>query len=152
MPFSVSKKETMLDQKTIKKPHYLEFEKHHPNDDKLVNISVAEFFEKYNITIKRIYFIETDNNKSKRGNHAHINQDQILILQEGFAKLVLTNSNGKKIRLEINKTPLLVPAGYWIELFMSENTKIMCLASQTYKHLKSITDKSVFLKIDNTKK
>lgn len=94
--------------------------------------------------IKRIYFLSSKN-KTIRGNHAHLNQFQILILMEGSAKLVLTNRKGVITHWNLIQGPVIVPKEYWIELHMEESTNILCLASNTYEKLNSIYDKKNFL-------
>lgn len=127
-------------------PQYLTYKKKQHNIDQDVVISVFEFFENYKLSFKRMYFLETQATKTVRGKHAHINQDQVFILQEGSASIFLTNKVGKIEQFEIKKIPLLVPAGFWIELHMSVYTKVLCLATQPYSQLKTISNKELFLK------
>jgi hypothetical protein len=94
--------------------------------------------------IQRIYFLNS-REETIRGNHAHLNQFQILILISGSAKLDLTDKNGIKTSWDLKKLPVFIPKNHWIELHMEEHTQVLCLASLTYDKLITVKNKQEFL-------
>jgi hypothetical protein len=94
--------------------------------------------------IKRIYFL-TSTQKTIRGNHAHLNQFQILILINGDAQLKLIDCKGATTEWNLDFGPVLIPKNYWIELNMAEFSKVLCLASSTHSELKSQYNMNNFL-------
>lgn len=127
----------------MNRPKYLNAENFYLDDG--AQLEVFELFEHLNISIKRIYFISSKEGKSIRGHHAHTNQDQVFILLFGEAEISLLNQLGKTEQFSIVNKPLFIPRNYWIELSLMENTKVICLATEPYKNLKSVSDKKVFL-------
>lgn len=95
--------------------------------------------------VKRVYSTATGATGSLRGKHAHLNQSQLLLLCKGKAKLKLTSRSRKEYTYQLDADYVYVPQEYWIELDMAPNSLIMCLASEEYKNLESITDKEAFL-------
>jgi hypothetical protein len=94
--------------------------------------------------IERIYFLKSKE-KTIRGNHAHLNQFQILILVSGDASLILSDKNGTSTNWDLETAPVFIPENHWIELYMGENSNVLCLASSSYKDLKTLRDKNEFL-------
>jgi spore coat polysaccharide biosynthesis predicted glycosyltransferase SpsG len=95
--------------------------------------------------IKRIYILSSKASTT-RGNHAHLNQFQFLILINGSAELKLTNSSGNSTEWNLKAGPVFIPKKHWIELFLGESTKVLSLASSTYLKLQTIHKKDEFLK------
>lgn len=124
----------------IIKPHSIEVN----NGQK--EIDIFEIQKLAHFSVNRFYILYTEKNIANRGNHAHLNQRQILVNLEGKAKVTLISQSGKIHQFQLKDNALYIPAAYWIELKMSSYTKIACLAEQSYEDLKTIKDKSVFLK------
>jgi dTDP-4-dehydrorhamnose 3,5-epimerase-like enzyme len=95
--------------------------------------------------VKRVYTLISSDKTSIRGNHAHMNQSQMLYLLHGKAEMKLTDQSGAESHWIMSAKCLLVPSSYWIELSMAANTTILCFASQPYSDLETIFDKDVFL-------
>lgn len=113
--------------------------------DQDVSIDVIEIERVFGVVVKRMYFIETGKYSSVRGNHAHINQEQVLILLGGNAQLSLTNSIGNCTNWNLSKAPVFVPRNHWIELELDPSSKVLCLASEQYDRLVSVKNKEEFL-------
>lgn len=130
-------------------PYYLESDNVSFKKDDF-DINIYEIFKFLNLSVKRFYFLKSRSKKSLRGGHAHMNQAQVFINIHGFANLKATNSNGHVFKFELNESekPLYVPSNFWIELELMPHSKVLCLASESYSKLKSINDKTLFLKKD----
>ncbi|HXA02186.1 MAG TPA: FdtA/QdtA family cupin domain-containing protein, partial [Cytophagaceae bacterium] len=73
----------------IKEPYIIEFEK--IGDPEVGFISVAENQQDFPFDIKRIYWVYETPAGVDRGNHAHINGQQVLVAVHGSAKIYLNN-------------------------------------------------------------
>lgn len=129
----------------MKKPHFIKFSNFDFYDGDF-SINIVEMEADLNMTVKRFYFLESLEGSYTRGNHAHLNQDQIFIKQKGLLEVKLTSRDGAESFWKLENNPLFVPANYWIEVFLSKHSSVLCLASQSYKNLISISDKEEFLR------
>lgn len=108
-------------------------------------IDYFELEQKLNFTAGRLYFLNTFSLPSTRGQHAHVNQNQIIYKLAGKATVFLTDKNGITKTWQLDKNLLYIPSNYWIEIRMASHTKILCLASLPYDQLNTIFDKDQFL-------
>jgi len=108
-------------------------------------IDFFELEQKLNFTAKRLYFLNTNSLPSTRGQHAHVNQNQIVLKLTGKATVLLTDKNGITQTWQLEKDLLYIPSNYWIEIKMAARSKILCLASLPYDQLNTIFDKDQFL-------
>lgn len=129
---------------TPKNPIFLDFAKLE-FEELDFTIQFAEMWEKYGVVFKRIYFLNSGNKAGIRGNHAHLNQDQVFIKFYGNIGIKLVDSFGKETSLIIEDKPLFVPKNYWIELEFEPNSSLLCLATKAFSELETISDKSQFL-------
>ena len=126
-----------------KTPFYLTFQSNKIEDIGFEHWILDNLIVKNNY-IKRMYVLSS-RDKTIRGNHAHLNQFQILILISGKARVTLTNSFGEVSDWELEIGPVFIPPKHWIELEMDTSSKVICLASSTYSKLKTVHNKIEFL-------
>jgi hypothetical protein len=110
-----------------------------------VSISFFELNHVIPFEVKRVYTISTAEKESLRGQHAHINQDQVIICINGSASASITSDSGVNYSFNINLKALYIPANHWIEINMQQYSTILCFSSQHYNHLISTFDKKKFL-------
>ena len=111
------------------------------------SLSILDDLEQFIPSIRRLYFLASSFEPVVRGNHAHLNQHQILFLIEGKATLNLESVVGEKFSFKFDGRGILIPPKYWIELEMDSHSKVLCLASQAYCKLLSINKKEAFSKL-----
>jgi len=115
------------------------------NDETTINI--CELNNEIPFHVKRIYSLILPKINISRGKHAHLNQMQLILVLDGKLEIELTNTKNEKFQfvLENNTQSLLIPENYWIELRSLLPTVAVCLASQHFKDLETITDIHSFL-------
>lgn len=83
-------------------------------------------------TIARVFFI-TSELPELRGDHAHIRCNQAFICTLGNVKIICKDGiDEEEFELTTLDRVLLVPAGIWVNLFMSERTSIAVLTDLPY--------------------
>lgn len=122
-----------------------QFQQHGDNRGQLVSL------EEYNdipFKIKRVYYMYDTSKGVTRGCHAHKSLEQILICIHGSCKILLDNGIEKKIvYLEKPYEGLYVPNNMWREMYdFSEDTVLICLASDIYNESDYIRNYEDFLK------
>lgn len=115
------------------------------NDETTINI--CELNNEIPFEVNRIYSLILPKVNICRGKHAHVNQMQLILVLDGKLEIELTNTNNEKFQfiVENNARALLIPENYWIELRSLLPTVAVCLASQHFKDLQTITDIHSFL-------
>jgi hypothetical protein len=83
---------------------------------------------------KRIYWIHGVKEETKRGGHYHHKLEQVIVCISGKLEVSLENLKGIKKAYILNKPSkaLYVPSGYWRDIIFSENTILLCIASEKY--------------------
>ena len=127
-------------------PHFIEIKSIHGEENHFI-IDVFELTQICPFEVKRIYTLKTIDKDSNRGKHAHLNQSQILYLQEGKAEVTLMNEYGNITIWELSEKCLFIPEKYWIDLHMAAHSIILCIASQPYDSLITVFDKKSFLNL-----
>jgi hypothetical protein len=129
----------------MKEPYIIEFEK--IGDPEVGFISVAENQKDLPFDVKRIYWVYETPKAVERGNHAHLQGEQVLVLVNGSAKIHLTNSQEKEyvFSLSNRSTGLFIPALYWRRLELSKDAIVLCIASKGYDENDYIRDYQKFL-------
>jgi oxalate decarboxylase/phosphoglucose isomerase-like protein (cupin superfamily) len=115
------------------------------DDDVFINIFELKGLIPFEV--KRIYTIQVGEKESVRGNHAHLNQEQVIFILKGNALVELTDVFGKTYRLTTHDKAIYIPPRYWIVIKPSANSIILSFASLPYGELISIFDKQEFLKL-----
>lgn len=110
-------------------------------------INICELNSEIPFDVKRIYSLILPKVNICRGKHAHLNQMQLILVLDGKLEIELTNVKNEKFQfvLENNAQAILIPENYWIELRSLLPTVAVCLASQHFKDLETITDIQSFL-------
>jgi dTDP-4-dehydrorhamnose 3,5-epimerase-like enzyme len=127
-------------------PQKIIIDTRHFIDDTIINI--WEFTSSFPIPVKRVYSLIFAAKNIERGNHAHLNQDQIIYVLSGKVQLTLTDKLFVKheFTLENNSEAILIPSGFWLTLTSLEPSVVICFASQLFNDLETVTDINNFLK------
>lgn len=104
--------------------------------------------------IKRVYYMYDTGENVRRGFHAHMQLEQILVCIHGTCKILLDNGEEKKIvSLEKPYEGLYVSNDMWREMFdFSPDAVLLVLASEYYNEEDYIRDYEMFLDFVNKKK
>lgn len=96
-------------------------------------ISVAEG-DTIPFDIKRVYWTYHTPQDVVRGNHAHIDLEQVLVAVSGVIEIEVTLQNGEKKQFTLNSPNkgLYLPNMCWRTMKYSHNAVQMCLASAVY--------------------
>jgi dTDP-4-dehydrorhamnose 3,5-epimerase-like enzyme len=129
----------------IKEPYIIEFKK--IGTPEVGFISVAENQKDFPFDVKRIYWVYETPSEIGRGNHAHIQGEQVVVVLNGSAKIHLTDVREKEyaFSLESRNTGLFIPAMYWRRLELSKDAIVLCMASKGYDDKDYIRDYQEFL-------
>ena len=99
--------------------------------------------------IKRVFYIYGTKYNVKRGQHANLNSEFVLINIAGKSKVKIDDGNESKI-FELNRphTGIYIPRMYWKEMYdFSDDAILLCLASEYYDDGEYIRDYFKFKKI-----
>ena len=124
-------------------------------------IGVLNCINQINFSTKRIFYIDgfsmvsefnkeyfdNQNINSKRGLHANINFDELLIIIDGEILMNMTDKDSKKITKNLKKNDIFyVPRMNWIEFeILNEKTIIFVLANENIENSKSIHNFNEFI-------
>lgn len=99
--------------------------------------------------IKRVYYMYDTGKDVRRGFHAHISLEQILICIHGSCKILLDNGDEKKIvSLEKPYEGLYISNDMWREMYdFSEDAVLLVLASDYYKEEDYVRNYEEFLRL-----
>ena len=111
------------------KPRIFSLKEH---SDERGSLTSVEFPE---LAMRRFYYIESSNTNSRRGFHAHKNLTQIFIPLVGSWRLsLLKHGETQDIKLIAGQNYLLLPPGYWREIYSLEDFSILgVLADDIYR-------------------
>ena len=125
-------------------PHFVSFEQ--IGTPALGYISIAEVTDNVPFKVKRVYWTYFTPNHVERGNHAHIELEQIIVCVSGIIEFKLENVSGQQFNFILNEPSkgLYIPPGYWREMKFSHNAVLLCLASLRYDEKDYIRDYSEF--------
>ena len=121
-------------------PHFVSFEQ--IGTPVLGYISIAEAEDNVPFKVKRVYWTYFTPNHVERGNHAHINLEQIIVSVSGIIKFKLENVHGQEFNFILDEPSkgLYIPPGFWREMQFSHNAVLLCLASLKYEEKDYIRD------------
>lgn len=125
-------------------PHIIKFDK--IGTPSLGYISVTEVEKNVPFDIKRVYWTYFTPNHVKRGHHAHIDLQQIIVAVSGIIEFQLEDRAGNKHNFTLDNPDigLYIPNGYWREIQFSHNAVLLCLASEQYDESDYIRDYNQF--------
>jgi hypothetical protein len=101
--------------------------------------------------IKRLFllnnFYDLNENNNKRGLHANINFDEIIIVNEGYIDVKIIKKNKEEIEFRLNKNECLYfSRGYWLEFIIgNSSTSITVLANVIQSESISMYDFDKFI-------
>jgi len=123
-------------------PYLIEFTR--IGNEAIGYVNVIEKFSPFKF--KRIYWTIDTPTSVQRGNHAHKNLEQLLVVVSGEVAISLEDQQGNKFKylLEANTSGLYVPPMYWRTLNFSDKSILLCLASQSYSESDYIRDYATF--------
>jgi len=126
------------------KPYWIHFTG--IGDPEVGYISVAQGNIHVPFDIKRVYWVYFTPEYIERGNHAHIHCRQILIAVSGRVEVELENIKGETVTFLLDSPDqgVYVPVMYWRRIHMSQDSVLLCLASDIYDEDDYIRDYDVF--------
>lgn len=128
-------------------PHYLSFNKiGNPN---LGYISVAENNENIPFEVQRVYWTYYTPQDVKRGGHAHLALEQVIVAVSGTITFTTEDLAGNKNEfiLDSPEKGLFIPKHIWRDIKFSHNAVLLCMASEKYAEDDYIREYQDFLKL-----
>ena len=109
-------------------------------------LGVIESSKQCEFSIKRQYYLKSENTKITRGHHSHKKLKQLMVCLKGRAVLKFEGPCGKYcFDLDDKKHKgIIVPEGYWREIELFPNTILSILASEKYEEEDYIRDYQEF--------
>ena len=105
--------------------------------------------------IKRIFYIYGSDDTVVRGQHANRRTEFVLINVAGQSKVRVKDGKGNEAVFSLNRphTGIYLPKMVWKDMYdFSEDSVLLCLASEHYDAKEYIRDYDEFLKIVNEEK
>jgi dTDP-4-dehydrorhamnose 3,5-epimerase-like enzyme len=104
-------------------------------DDPRGSLTIAEADRDIPFAIERVYHLHGVPTGGRRGGHAHLRLEQLLIAVAGSFDVVLDDGTARRrVRLDDPRTGLYIPPGVWRELeSFAEGTVCVVLASMPYE-------------------
>lgn len=115
-------------------------------NDEIGFISVIEKSKSIPFDVKRVYWTYNVPANTKRGMHAHKLLQQIIIAITGKLKFVLEDKKGNtsEFILDTPSKALYIPSGFWRDIYFSETSTLLSLASLEYTEDDYIRDYDFF--------
>ena len=98
---------------------------------------------------KRVFYIYKSQRDVVRGQHANRVTDFVLINVAGKSKVKIMDGRGNEVVYSLNRpnTGIYIPHMIWKEMYdFSEDSVLLCLASEHYNTDEYIRDYDIFLK------
>ncbi len=132
----------------IKRPYEISFPK--IGNSPLGYISIAEN-EKLPFVPKRVYWTYFTPEEVERGNHAHYDLEQILIVVVGKVILNVETINGEKYTFVLDRPDkgVFLPKMTWRTMKYTHNAVQVCIASKEYQESDYIRDYDEFKKMSS---
>ena len=102
--------------------------------------------------IKRIFYIYGSDSEVVRGQHANRKSEFVLINVSGTSKVKVKDGKGNEAVFSLNRphTGIYLPQMVWKDMYdFSEDSVLLCLASEHYDPNEYIRDYDEFVKIVN---
>ena len=132
--------------KNIEKVKMLEFPQ---NGDERGKLVVVEGNGNIPFDIKRVFYIYGSDKDVIRGQHANRKTEFVLINVAGKSKVKIKDGEGNEIVFCLNRphTGLYIPTMVWKDMYdFSEDSVLLCLASEHYDSSEYIRDYSEYVK------
>ena len=110
------------------------------------NLIAIEGLNDIPFDIKRVYYLIKTKENVRRGYHAHLNLDQVLLVVSGSCKVMVDDGNRKEeFKLDNVQKGLRIKNLVWREMFeFSSDCVLLVLASDHYNEEDYIRDYSEF--------
>lgn len=105
--------------------------------------------------IKRIFYIYGSDSEVVRGQHANRRTEFVLINVAGTSKVKVKDGKGNEAIFSLNRphTGIYLPRMVWKDMYdFSEDSVLLCLASEHYDAAEYIRDYGDFVRIVNEEK
>lgn len=124
-----------------------------PHGDERGQLVAAEVGKEIPFIVKRVYYIYDTIEGVRRGFHAHINLEQILICVSGSCKIHLDDgSETAEVLLDKPFEGLYIANNMWREMYdFSKDAVLLVLASELYNEEDYIRDYDRFLELVKSK-
>lgn len=122
------------------------------NGDERGHLVVVEGRQDVPFDIKRIFYIYGSDKSVVRGKHANRCSEFVLINVAGTSKVKVKDGKGNEVVFSLNRphTGVYIPKMVWKEMYeFSEDSVLLCLASEHYDAQEYIRDYDNFVKILN---
>lgn len=116
--------------------------------DERGRLVIVEGLKDIPFEIKRIFYIYGTEKNTIRGKHANRNSEFVLINVSGTSKVNVKDGKGNEAIYYLNRphTGIYLPKMVWKEMYdFSEDSVLLCLASEIYDANEYIRDYSEFL-------
>ena len=127
----------------------IEFPEH---GDERGHLVVLEGNKDIPFEIKRIFYIYGSDSDVVRGKHANRKTKFVLVNVAGTSKVRVEDGRGNEMVISLNRphTGIYFPEMIWKEMYdFSEDSVLLCIASEPYDNSEYIRDYDEFLKIIN---
>jgi len=103
-------------------------------DDETGFLSFAENKSLIPFDVKRVYWVYATPNFIERGNHGHLETEQLCIAIQGKIEFQLEDLNGLQSNFVLSAPDhgLFIPKGYWRRILYRGNAVLLVLASTNY--------------------
>lgn len=128
----------------MKTVQMLEFEQ---RGDERGHLVIVESLKDIPFEIKRIFYIYGSEKSVIRGKHANKKSEFVLINVAGSSKVKVLDGKGNEVVFALNRphTGIYLPTMVWKDMFdFSEDSVLLCLASEHYDPDEYIRDYEVF--------
>lgn len=112
-------------------------------------ITVGEVGKQLPFEVKRIYWLRSGETALERGNHAHINSEQVIVALRGIVAASVTNITGIKTDFELktDMEGLYIPSKNWLKIELPENALLLCFSSHGFDEQQTLYDFNAFLEL-----
>ena len=119
-----------------------------PHGDDRGQLVAIEAMKDLPFEVKRVYYIYDTLPGVRRGYHAHLNLQQILLCVNGSCKIHLDNgTDTAEVTLDKPNEGLYISSDMWREMYdFSEGAVLLVLASEYYDEKDYIRDYDAFIK------
>lgn len=127
----------------------LEFKQH---GDERGHLVVVEGMQDIPFDIRRIFYIYGSDREVVRGQHANKKSEFVLINVAGTSKVRVDDGKGNEAVFSLNRphTGIYLPNLVWKDMYdFSEDSVLLCLASEHYDGAEYIRDYDEFVKYVN---
>lgn len=122
---------------------------HIPFDTLDFGITVAEVSELFPFAVKRMYWLRSGETALERGNHAHLNSEQVIVALRGRVLASVTNMAEEQTDFELNSDTegLYIPSKNWLKIELPKDALLLCFSSHAFEEQQTVYDFNAFLEL-----